>query len=74
METHSEIIQCPNCGSTQEAQVLHTIPFYTYFHTCQLCLCEIQESELNEVTQTQKTNIKKQVLCSLFNYKINSKL
>jgi len=53
MEIHTEIIECPNCGSIQKAEVKHTNPFYSYFHICQVCLYDITESEWNE-EKTQK--------------------
>lgn len=42
---HFEDIKCPECKSIQQAQVLHTIPFNTYIHTCIHCGYIIMESE-----------------------------
>jgi len=41
---HTEWIECPRCGALQEALIVHTVPFYTYLHTCS-CGYEIMESE-----------------------------
>lgn len=48
METHHEIIKCTNCGSIETAEVEHTIPFYSYVHTCQ-CGYVITESDWHRV-------------------------
>lgn len=49
---HTEDIQCPECGKVQEALVVHTVPWYTYYHECKYCKYDIGESEwivINEV-------------------------
>lgn len=48
METHEEIIQCPDCGSIEAAAVEHTVPFYSYVHTCR-CGYVITESDWDRV-------------------------
>lgn len=52
MDSHSEQIICPECGVIQKATVIHTVPWFTYIHTCQ-CGYIIMESEWN--TNTSKT-------------------
>jgi len=47
--THTEQIECPECGSLQNATVEHTQPFWTYIHECN-CGHTIMESEWNVVT------------------------
>lgn len=46
---HYDRIICPNCGTEQVAQVLHTAPWYSYVHECQDCQYIITESEWNSV-------------------------
>jgi len=48
-ETHGELIRCPKCGTVQGAVVVHTIPFFTYAHTCEHCGYEIMESEWEKI-------------------------
>ncbi|UCF13204.1 MAG: hypothetical protein JSW06_02825 [Thermoplasmatales archaeon] len=43
LETQS--IQCPHCGTTQQAEVVRGEPFDIYFHECTLCKYKITESE-----------------------------
>jgi uncharacterized Zn finger protein len=43
--SHKDLIICPECSTTQEAIVLHTVPFYSYVHTCVKCGYVIMESE-----------------------------
>jgi len=45
MDFHEEKIICPNCGEVQVAKVEHTVPFYSYVHTCEKCGYTILESE-----------------------------
>jgi predicted RNA-binding Zn-ribbon protein involved in translation (DUF1610 family) len=45
MHSHKETIKCPECGTIQEAEVLHTEPFSTYLHDCISCNYTITESE-----------------------------
>ena len=47
---HIETIRCPECGEVQEAKVEHTIPFYSYVHSCVKCGYTIIESEWDETT------------------------
>lgn len=47
--THTEQIECPECGSLQNATVEHTQPFWTYIHECN-CGHTIMESEWDVVT------------------------
>lgn len=47
-DTHKETIICPNCNKTQEAVVVHTIPWYTYIHICD-CGYTITESDWDKV-------------------------
>ena len=42
---HKEKIECPKCGKIQETKVEHTLPWYTYLHTCEHCKYIIMESE-----------------------------
>jgi hypothetical protein len=44
-ETHTEAIICPQCSKIQEAEVEHTVPFWSYVHECESCLYMIMESE-----------------------------
>jgi len=50
-KSHSEKIQCPNCGLKQMAIVEHTFPRPTYIHTCSNKKCGylIMESEWKKV-------------------------
>lgn len=50
METHKEIIKCPNCGHIREATAEMTKPFATYIHTCVKCGYVITESEWEKVS------------------------
>lgn len=47
MNTHTEKIECPNCGDIQDAEVEHTTPFHSYVHYCTECEYMIGESEWN---------------------------
>lgn len=49
MQSHIEIIQCPECDHIQEAIVEHSIPWHTYVHICDKCKYIIMESEWNVV-------------------------
>jgi uncharacterized Zn finger protein len=53
MEKHYEIIKCPECGRHEVAEVLHTVPWYTYIHNC-TCGYIIMESELDKITMLKK--------------------
>lgn len=44
-ESHNEKIICPECGSVETATVEHTVPWYSYVHTCRGCGYVIMESE-----------------------------
>lgn len=44
-ESHFENIKCPDCGTVQEAIVLHTNPWWTYEHECTECRYIIMESD-----------------------------
>ena len=44
-ETHTELIICPECQNRQKAKVTHTVPFFTYIHTCNVCKYLITESD-----------------------------
>lgn len=46
---HIETIICPECKEVQKAKVAHSIPFYTFIHTCVKCKYLIMESEWNKV-------------------------
>lgn len=50
-ETHKELIICPECQHQWNATVTHTVPFFTYIHTCKACNYVITESEW-EVVKT----------------------
>jgi hypothetical protein len=43
--SHVEAIQCPECDATQEAEVLHTMPDYTYEKNCCVCGYAITKPE-----------------------------
>jgi ribosomal protein L37AE/L43A len=45
---HNERIECPQCGSTQQAKVNHT-GWNSYVHQCSSCKYVIGESEWNRV-------------------------
>lgn len=45
MEKHIEQIECPECGKRQMANVLHTLPWWSYVHDCVSCKYTIMESE-----------------------------
>jgi len=47
-EFHTETIRCPDCNKKQSAKVKHTLPFYTFIHTCEKCGYVIMESEWND--------------------------
>ncbi len=32
MEKHKEIIECPECGKRQTAEVFHPLPWWSYIH------------------------------------------
>ena len=51
VESHQEEIYCPNCGSIEAATVKHTVPFWTYAHTCSKCDYTILESEWDKVKE-----------------------
>lgn len=53
MTSHIEAIACPECNEEQFAEVLHTVPFYSYVHTCRKCEYVIMESEWNRLTTEQ---------------------
>lgn len=53
METHTEIIKCPDCGAIQNAEVRHTIPWYDYTHICEKCENMIMESEWEHVEREE---------------------
>lgn len=46
---HLENILCPDCNSKQDAEVMHTLPFWTYVHHCSDCGYTIMESEWNKI-------------------------
>ena len=48
-----ELVECPNCGSDEEATVTFPQghPWPTYIHTCSKCGHIIMESEWNERKQ-----------------------
>lgn len=45
MEKHKEIIECPECGKRQTAEVFHPLPWWSYIHDCIYCKYTIMESE-----------------------------
>lgn len=49
-----ERIKCPQCGTIQDAEVLKTIPWFTYIHTCEKCDYAIMESEWNRVDNNEE--------------------
>lgn len=50
---HFELIECPQCGSEQEATVEHTVPFFSYVHHCGQCGYIIGESEWKKVKENE---------------------
>lgn len=46
---HKVTIRCPQCESMEDAEVEHTIPFWTYIHFCNKCGYVIMEDEWEEV-------------------------
>jgi hypothetical protein len=52
-----EIIECPNCGSHQEAEVtqLNDFPFALYVHGCTNCKYIITESEWKTIRKLPLT-------------------
>ncbi len=44
-EKHTEKVECPECGHDQMAIVLHTFPWWSYVHECEVCGYMIMESE-----------------------------
>lgn len=55
MSSHVEWIKCPECEQINEAEVLHTIPFWSYVHCCDECGYYIMESEWNEINTNSIT-------------------
>jgi uncharacterized protein (DUF2225 family) len=51
---HTETIRCPDCGLIQDAIVEHTIPFYSYVHTCTFCGYTVMESDWEKVQEEPK--------------------
>jgi len=47
--SHFEDIKCPGCGSVENAEVLHTWPWWAYVHECTGCGYIIMESEWDKV-------------------------
>lgn len=47
--SHCETIECPNCNQRHSATIVHTVPFYTYVHTCWRCEYIITEGEWKKV-------------------------
>lgn len=45
VESHKEVIICPECETEQSAEVLHTWPWASYVHVCTNCNYIIMESE-----------------------------
>jgi hypothetical protein len=48
IECHKEMIKCDKCGLVQWGLVEHTLPFWTYLHTCS-CGNLIMEGEWETV-------------------------
>lgn len=46
--THREKILCPSCKTVQEAEVLHTLPWWSFVHFC-VCGYTITESEWEKI-------------------------
>lgn len=53
METHTELIKCPECGKIQMATVLHTFPWSSFVHRCTACEYIVMESEWEVVTEAE---------------------
>lgn len=49
--SHTETIECPECGEVQTAIVEQTVIWNSYVHECQKCKYIILESEWNKVEQ-----------------------
>ena len=54
MNTHNEVIECPECKTVQWAEVEHTEPFYSYVHECDNCKLVIMESEWKKITDERE--------------------
>lgn len=53
-DSHEEVICCPECGTVQVANVLHSVPFATYIHHCIHCEYVIMESDWDRVEMQAK--------------------
>jgi ssDNA-binding Zn-finger/Zn-ribbon topoisomerase 1 len=58
MEKHKETIECPECGKRQTAEVLHTLPWWSYVHNCVSCRYTIMESEWSCIDTEEEMEIK----------------
>lgn len=52
--SHSEKIECPECGKVQKAKVLLCPPWDIRVHECEECYHIIMESEWNVVQKKTK--------------------
>lgn len=50
---HIETIKCPECNEIQDAEVVHSRPWWGYFHECINCQHIILESEWERVNNSQ---------------------
>ena len=55
-ESHTEEIECPECGTRQIATVQHVLPWWAYVHECTKCGYVIMESEWKTISSDLKTN------------------
>lgn len=45
-------IKCPKCNKIQFAEVIESIPFYSYTHECEKCGYLITEREWEEIKKS----------------------
>lgn len=63
LQSHVEIIRCPDCGICQKAIVEHTFPWWDRTHCCIECGFWIMESEWERIEPvTSKRQVKRGVL------------
>jgi hypothetical protein len=57
--TQVEYVRCPECDTEQDARVEHTVPFFTYLHTCVSCGYLIMESEWHKINHPANQQVTK---------------
>ena len=58
MDKYKETIECHECGKRQVAEVLHTLPWWSYVHNCVSCRYTIMESEWTLVDTEDEIELK----------------